>query len=226
MATFKDRIAAEALRARERAQQLAGDAAARTTVGRGFEDLRALLRREDGSVTPEQFLLALVRAVRDEEYEEVSARQVRRSARRRHRRLGVAALAAGPFAGVAAEVVDLYGETATLSDVVDQHGLELDDHQIAAHLLVLWDVCDDLPAATATIAGTGRPIAATLRERLVAASASQLPVERSTVAVVKALWQTGELRERMGRKAVGRVVRPGRDVKRFIARAEQQLGVA
>lgn len=80
--------------------------------------------------------MALVRAVRDDDGgRERSSRDLYVRARKRRRRLGLAALGAGPMAGVASRIADLYCEAATFCDVVDIHELDLGDEQIAAHLL-------------------------------------------------------------------------------------------
>jgi hypothetical protein len=74
-------------------------------------------------------------------------------ARKRRRRLGLVSFGAGPLVGVASQVADLYCETATVCDVVAIYDLDLTDERIAAHMLVLWEIVDDLDAADAAIAG-------------------------------------------------------------------------
>jgi hypothetical protein len=108
-----------------------------------------------------------VRTARDgDAADDASPEEVRKAAKKRRRRLGIASFAAGPFAAVAGEASDLYSETATVCDVVDLHRLDLSDAQIGGHMLVLWGVTDDPAAACGALDGTGRPIAELLAERV------------------------------------------------------------
>ena len=102
----------------------------------------------------ERFLVALVQAVREDgDGEGGGARDVYVAARKRRRRLALLSFGAGPFAGVANQIADLYCETAVVSDLACLHGVELSDEEIAAHLLVLWDVIDDYGAAVGVVRG-------------------------------------------------------------------------
>jgi hypothetical protein len=100
----------------------------------------------------EVYLLALVRAVRDDERdEEQSSRDVYVRARKRRRRLGLISFGAGPMVGVAGRVADLYCETATVCDVADLHGLDLNEQ--VAHMLVLWSITEDFVRAEGAMSG-------------------------------------------------------------------------
>lgn len=191
--------------------------------------LRDALAGEE-PIDPERVLLLLVAAARDAETgRRRSLRQVRRAARRRRRRLGVMSFAAGPLAGVAGQLVDLYCETAIVCDVADAHALELSDEQLAAHMLVLWSVTDTLDEADRTLAGTGRP----LREVLTSRLRTQLGGERSEAltmrSAVKAISDArslgGQVGRRLGARSVGGALFPGRRTRKAIRRARRQLGL-
>ena len=192
----------------------------------GFRGLRRLFADEDEKPTSiERFLLALVRAVRDDEPElDQSARDVFEDARRRRRRLALVSFGAGPLVGVANQVADLYCDTATVCELVELHGLDLRDERVAAHMLVLWSATDSIDEAQAAIDGTGPPVAVILGGEL----SERVPERLTARTAVKALWQArgavDDLRKGAS-SALGDVVFTGKRTKQLIARAERQLGV-
>jgi hypothetical protein len=197
-----------------------------------FRGLRALLSEDDDqSHSIEYFLVALVRAVRaDEQLDDRSARDVLEAARRRRRRLGLASFGAGPLVGVATQLTDLYCETATVCDLVDLHELGIDEHQIAAHMLVLWAIVDDVGQARAVIDGTGdSTVGQILTDRVMDHAAPYVPERLTKLGAIKALWNArglvGDARRAAGKGSVGGVVFAGHRTKRLIKQAERQLGV-
>jgi len=198
----------------------------------GFRGLRAMFSDNDEqSTTFERFLILLVRAVRDDERtEERSARDVFETARSRRRRLGLVSFGAGPLVGVANQVADLYCETATFCDLAQVHGLALNDHQIVAHMLVLWSITDTLDEAKAAIDGSrGRSVAGILSSRVAGRADACLPDKLTKRSATKALWNArgavADAGKGAGPGAVGNVVFAGHRMKRLIKKAELQLGV-
>jgi hypothetical protein len=210
--SWRDRIAAEAAKAKDK-------------LG---EELTGLVAGPDGNASPEGFVLGLVRTARDPDDESLTEKQVRKDAKRRRRRLGIASFAAGPLAGAAGEATDLYTETATVCDLVDLHDLTLSDVEIGAHMLVLWGLADDLASARSTLEGTGPTLWTRLGERYRGEVIGD-DVEASVPNVVKAIWKQrqfhADVREAAGQGAFKRVIRAGSQTKEFLARAQTQLGV-
>jgi hypothetical protein len=198
-------------------------------AGAAYRGLRSVFEDDGMSITFEKLLTGLVAAVRADEHEEDrSARDVFKTARSRRRRLGLLSFGAGPLAGVATQVVDLYCETATVCDVAELHAIESTDRQIAAHMLVLWEMLDDLDEAQAVMAGTGSHSLRSIVERRVTEGVGiQLPAELTKRAAVKALWDArdlaGEVRRVAGTGSVGGVVFTGHRTKRLIKKTEAQL---
>jgi hypothetical protein len=211
--SWRDRIAAEAVKAKEK-------------LG---EELTGLVAGPDGAASPEGFVLGLVRTARDPEDEDLTQKQVRKDARKRRRRLGIASFAAGPFAGAAGEATDLYTETATVCDLADLHDLPLSDLDIGAHMLVLWNVAADLGAGRAALDGTGPSIVALLQARWASSLAEHIPDRWTVVNTIKFIWRVrglqGDLTDAAASGAFKRVLRAGAQTKEFLARAEAQLGV-
>jgi hypothetical protein len=197
----------------------------------GYRGLRSVFEEERTSATFEALLAGLVAAVRADEHEEDrSARDVLKIAASRRRRLGLLSFGAGPLAGVAGHVVDLYCETATFCDVAELHTIELTDQQVAGHMLVLWQLLDDLGEAQAVVAGTGtRSLRFIVGERVGAGLKERLPEEPTRRAAVKALWDArslaGEVRKGSVIGNVAGTVLTGPQTKRLIRKAEAQLGV-
>lgn len=182
---LRDRLQEQALRAGKRAQAVAADHTQR--AGESLRGFREVLSDEDQALSVEAYLLALVRAVRDDEDDDWSMRDLYVRARKRRRRLGLLAIGTGPLAGVANRAADLYCETATVCDIAELHELELDDMGIAARMLVLWSVADDCEQAEAAMRGEP-PVAKLLEARLrgteLAERASQLLPEELTKRTV------------------------------------------
>lgn len=200
-------------------------------AGAAYRGLRSVFEDEGMSITFENLLAGLVASVRADEHEEDrSARDVFKIARSRRRRLGLLSFGAGPLAGVATQVVDLYCETATVCDVADLHAIESTDRQISAHMLVLWGMLDDLDEAQAVMAGSGsRSLQSIIEGRVGASVAGRLPDEVTKRAAIKALWDArdlaGEVRKAAGAGSVGGVVFTGHRTKQLIKKAEAQFGV-
>jgi hypothetical protein len=209
---LKERLAAEAAKAKDKLS----------------EELTGLVAGPDGSASPEGFVLGLVRQARDEDDDSLTEKQVRKDAKKRRRRLGIASFAAGPLAGAAGEATDLYTETATVCDLVDLHGLTLTDAEIGAHMLVLWGVTEDLAVARATLEGQEPTIWMLLSDRYRGKVIGD-DVEATVPNIVKAMWKQrelhSELRDAAGQGSFKRVLRAGAQTKEFVALAEAQLGV-
>jgi hypothetical protein len=181
-------------------------------------------------MTPEAFVLGLVRRARgDDDDEELSEKELRKQARKRRRRFGLAAFVAGPFAGAAGEATDLYTETATVCDLVDLHNLPLSDLDVGAHMLVLWGVTEELAGARAALDGSGPTIAAHLQARWNARLAEDVPDEWTLLNTVRFMWRVrgvrGDIADAAAASAFKRVLRAGAQTKDLLARAEAQLGV-
>jgi len=219
---WRDRLSDGASRLGGRALGTAG------RTGDAFHALRALLHDEHVP-SIERFLVALVGVVRTDAPTAQTARSVFEAARQRRRRLGLASLAAGPLAGVAQQLADLYCETATVCDVADLHAPGLGDREIAAHMLVLWNISDDLNHAQAMVDGTsGTGAASILSNRVVERSRTRVPDRLTATSAIRALWDArgvaGEVRAVAGKRDVRGTVFAGRRVSSFIERAERQLG--
>jgi hypothetical protein len=210
--SWRDRIAAEAAKAKDK-------------LG---EELTGLVAGPDGSASPEGFVLGLVRTARDEDDESLTEKQVRKDAKKRRRRLGIASFAAGPFAGAAGEATDLYPETATVCDIVELHDLPLTDLDIGAHMLVLWGVTPELAEARAALDGSGPTILMLFGNRYRSTVIGD-DVEATVPNIIKAIWKQrevhAELRDAATSGAFKRVLRAGAQTKDFLERAHAQLGV-
>jgi hypothetical protein len=201
----------------------------------GFRGFREMWSDEERPLSVETFLLNLVKAVRDDDPDDYrSQRDLYVKARKRRRRLGLMCFGAGPLAGVANRVADLYCETATVCDVASLHGLSLSDEAIGAHMLVLWGIIDDLGAAERAMAGGEPSAAAILGSRLAQETDLQMPETLTKGSVTKLLWDIHQLDvgdTAMGAKkaattgSVRAVAFTGHRVKKVIKRSETQLGV-
>jgi hypothetical protein len=199
----------------------------------GFNGLRRLASGTDEqAIGIEDFLLALVQAVRaDELPEERSSGDLHKTAKRRRQRLALCSWAAGPFVGLANQTADLYCDTATVCDLVGFHRLELSDERIAAHMLVLWSIADDLDEATAAVEGHDeRRVTGLVMTRLREVSGTEMPETLTKRGAIKVLWQAGgfvgDAHRTMTKRPVKAVLRPGKATRDFIERAEHQLGVS
>lgn len=235
---WRERLESGVARAGNRVQAVAASERVQQ-AGEGLRGFRELIANEDRVLSVEAYLVALVQAVRDDEDKDWSMRDLYVRARKRRRRLGLLSLGAGPLAGVANRVADLYCETATVCDISEIHGLGLDDEQIAARMLVLWSVVADRAQAEAAMRGepsVTTVLQARLREtELAERAATLLPEEPTKAEVAKALWRAQDLGLgdvfRDGQKAArGQPIRSvaftGTRMKRFIKRAEAELGLA
>jgi hypothetical protein len=196
-------------------------------VEKTFHGFRALIAEGGDVLSVEAYLVTLVRAVRRDEADEgQSRREIYATARKRRRRLGLICLSAGPMASVANQVADLYCETATVTDIAHLHHLRLGDAEIAARMLMLWSVVDDLDQAEGAIR-SDPPVAALLAKGFVAA-----PDDGWTnLSIAKALWKIRDfdLRGADAGKSGGQPIRSvaftGNRTKKLIKRAEEQLGI-
>ncbi|MGN6216034.1 MAG: hypothetical protein ACTHN7_03625 [Solirubrobacterales bacterium] len=200
-------------------------------AGEGFRGLRAMFSNADEeSLSAERFLLTLVRAVREDRPEDDrDARDVYVTARKRRRRLALLAVGTGPLVGAVNQLADLYCETATVCDVAALHGLELTDEHLSAHMLVLWGIADDHPAALKAMAGDP-PVARILTGRLRDSLDEAMPGQLTKWSMTKALWDVrgtvSDARKGATTRAAGTVVLTGHQTKKVIRKAETQLGVA
>jgi len=184
---------------------------------------------QEEAVSIESYLISLVRAVRnDDAVDERSARDVYVAARRRRRQLGMVSVALGPLAGFANQVADLYCEAAVICDVAALYGRRLADDQIAAHVLVLWGIADDLGAAERSLAGTPS-VADLLGAKMKTSLDSHLPEEMTKLSIAKALWSTragvGDVRRGATGEALLTVAFTGFRTKKVIRKIEGQLGI-
>lgn len=222
---LRDRLEAGAARIPDGARRAVASAPGQLAV-EGVKGLGAMASGGDKEVpAAERFLVALVQAVREDgEGEGRGARDVYVAARKRRRRLALLSFGAGPFAGVANQIADLYCETAVVSDLACHHGVELSDEEIAAHLLVLWDVIDDYGAAVGVVGGDP-PLASLLALRLQERAGEQLPDQLTKRSLTKALWQVRGATADARRDAVKTAMFTGQRTKQVIRRAEEQLRV-
>jgi hypothetical protein len=226
---IRDRIAA-------RATELGGAAVEAAVVGAQhasarYRGLRAVFQDEERPVTIENVLAAIVAAVRADEHEEDrSARDVFKTARSRRRRLGLLSFGTGPLVGVATHIVDLYCETATVCDLADLHSIDLTEHHVAAHMLVLWGILESLDEAKAVMTGTGsQSLSSIIGGRVHGGVAEHVPERLTKRAAIQALWDARHLvddaRKATGSGSVKGVVFTGHRTKQLIKKAELQLGV-
>lgn len=197
-----------------------------------FNGFRALLADDEKALSIEAYLLALVGAVRkDERDEEESRREVYVAARKRRRRLGLISFGAGPLAGIASRLADLYCEAAVVCDVADHHDLDLDDEEIAAHLLVLWSIADDFAQADHAMRGDSS-VAAILQVKLLEHSGIELPEEMTKTAIAKVLWEFHQLdirdtvvgaKKAAGGQPIRSVAFTGHRTKKVMKKTEKQL---
>lgn len=222
---FLDKLEAKVGQASEGARKLAASGPGQM-AGEKLRGLQAMAAElGEAPLSAEGFLLALVRAVReDDPVEDRRARDVYVAARKRRRRLGLLSLGAGPFAGVANQVADLYCETATLCDVADLHGLGLSDEEVGAHMLVLWDISSDHEQALQMVQGDP-PLAQALGARLRDEAGEQLPDQLTKASLTRSFWQARGAVADVRKDAVRTVVFTGQRTKKVIERAEIQLGV-
>jgi hypothetical protein len=132
----------------------------------------------------------------------------------------------GPFAPAALQVAALHADACTVCELDAAHGLRMSDELLAAHLLVLWSVVDDVDVAHAAVERRGdRSVTGLLAGRLGETAGAALPEELTKRALVGAVWRVRTMRPDAKRGAVRTALRPGPVAKRFIQRAELQLGV-
>lgn len=227
--SLRNRLGEEAVRFGERARVATSEHLQRG--GEGLRGFRAVVADEDRRLSVEDYLSALVRAVRqDEREEDRTRRDVYVEARKRRRRLGLVSLGAGPLAGVVSRAIDLYCEAGIVCDLAELHELDLTDQQIAAHLLVLWSVSDDLSAAERALRGDP-PVADLLRTSLDRLGL-ELPQDLTKVTVTKALWDLQKLdlpaavtksRKKVAGQPISSVAFAGHRTKRVIKKVERQL---
>jgi hypothetical protein len=201
------------------------------SVSETFTGLKTLFSDEgEREFVVERTLVTLVRTVRDDDDEPLTDKDLLKAAKRRSKRARRTALLAGPMAGTANKIVDLYCETATVVDLDRLHGLGMNDERIAAQMLVLWDIAPDIAVAEASILGTGPSVKALLTRRFGQEAAARMPETKTKTAMLKAIWKArglaDDLREGvMGERNLTGIVFAGKRVKEFIARAEAALGV-
>jgi hypothetical protein len=193
-----------------------------------FRGLHAIFTDTEDEQSIPTFVLKLVRAVRMEDDDgEETAREIYVQARKRRRRLGLVSFTTGPLVPVATEMVDLYCETAVVCDLDDLHKLGLTEHQIGAHLIVLWSLADDYDAALDAMHDpTGNKLGMLIYTKLGLADQAG---PQTKLQLVKRIWEVqkelGDFKENLGAGAVKGVMFTGRRTKKFIKEAEEQLGV-
>jgi hypothetical protein len=183
-----------------------------------------LLAGGETRLSVEAFLVTLLDAMNaGDEDGPATAQEVEKAGRRRARRAGILGIFGGP-AGLCA--ASLYAEAMLACDVVDRHGLDLSDEQIAAHLLALWGLVPSVEAGGAAIDGTGPSVAAQVLDERVF---DGRPVsELSPVDALMVLWRARQLMdpdELPGTTKLRHFALPKRRVRRVTADLEDQLGV-
>jgi len=196
------------------------------------DQIAAIVRALDGvsgARVPEQTVVALVRVLREERAKGLpgDAKQDAKAARKRARRMGALTGVAGLLGQLPAEAVQLIEEVRAAVDIAAVAAPQRGDEQIAADLLVVWGLVDDLAAAEAITAGT----AGSLLDHLYATNADKVreatPEKWTPIATLKFLWKMRELRD-VADLMPGGIVRnipvvgavptalgAGRDMKRF-----------
>jgi hypothetical protein len=188
--------------------------------------LLALLRMEDDRpLTVENLLVLLVDAVRGDDDELLTERDVVKAAKRRQRRLGTMAVLGGP---TGLRLVSLYCEVAILCDLEQMHGLGLSDEQMAGHLLVLWNIMPSHEMAMAAIEGRGPSVADSVGDALHgtvvkgAADDGRITKREAVLMVWRLRGVTDDL-SMPGSSRARDVLLPGSRVKELKAAAEHHL---
>jgi hypothetical protein len=194
----------------------------------GARFLALLNMKDDSPITVERLVVMLVDAVRGDESRELGERDVVKAAKKRQRRLGAVAALGGP---TGLYVASLYAEVAILGDIERANRLGLSDAELAGHLMVLWHMMPDHPAAMAAIDGTGASISQRLtaqgQEKLIRGALDDGRVTK--LEAVKVAWRLrGAVQDiSVPGSARGRdVLLPGSRIQALKDAAEQQLGIA
>jgi hypothetical protein len=148
------------------------------------EQVAAVVREADG--TPEGVLVALVHVLRQEE-------PGGGNARKRARRMGAISGLAGMLGQLPAEALQLVEEARAAIDIAAVQAPQRGDEQLAADLLVLWGLVDDLPTAEA-ITRRERPLLGYLTEKYSEQVRDAIPEKWTPIATLKFLWKMRELR--------------------------------
>jgi hypothetical protein len=136
----------------------------------------------------ERTVVALVHVLREED--------AGGDARKRARRIGALTGLAGMLGQVPAEALQLIEEARAAVDIAAVEAPQRSDEQIAADLLVLWGLVDDLATAEGIAAGTSER---SLLDHLVKTGAEKvreaIPEKWTPIAALKFLWKARELRK-------------------------------
>jgi hypothetical protein len=155
------------------------------------------LEGADAARIPEQTVVALVGVLREERAGGLpgDAKQDTKTARKRARRMGALTGVAGILGQLPAEAVQLVEEARAAVDIAAVQAPSRGDAEIAADLLVLWGLLDDLATAEAITAATP---AASLLDHLYRTNADKVreavPEKWTPIATLKFLWKMRELR--------------------------------
>jgi hypothetical protein len=144
------------------------------------EQVAAIARAADG--TPEGVLVAVVHVLREEG-------PGGGNPRKRARRMGAITGVAGLLGQVPAEALQLIEEARAAVATAPQRN----DAQLAADLLVLWGLVDDLPTAEA-ITSRERPLLGYLTEKYADKVREAVPEKWTPIATLKFVWRMRELR--------------------------------
>jgi len=153
---------------------------------------------------PERVLVELVRVLRAERAADGGPPTVREARRRMRRAAAVTGLAGLP-GRVSAEAIALVEQARAAVALAERRGVARDDAELAADLLVVWDLVDDRARAEAITAGTaGRSLldheVAVGTDRL----RDELPDEWTPWSTLRFLWRLRRLRD-----AVPDALQPG-----------------
>lgn len=144
------------------------------------EQLAEIVRLADG--TPESILVALVHVLRAEA-------PGGDNPRKRARRMGAISGLAGMLGQLPAEALQLVEEARAAVDRAPHRS----DEQLAADLLVVWGLVDDLTTAEAIT--TGEPaLLGYLSEKYAGKVREAIPEKWTPVATLKFIWKMRELR--------------------------------
>jgi hypothetical protein len=149
------------------------------------EQIAAIVREADG--TPDGVLVALVHVLRQEE-------PGGGNARKRARRMGAISGLAGMLGQLPAEALQLVEETRAAIDIAAVRAPQRGDEQIAADLLVLWGLVDELATAERITTTREPSLLGYLTEKYSEQVREAVPEKWTPVATLKFLWKMRELR--------------------------------
>jgi len=192
-------------------------AAVETAVETGAR-VKALTNDPNGQIDVESMMLIFVDTVRGERENgrPASRADVIRAYRGRQRLMKWMSRL-GPWGIAAGRLSTLYSEAAILCDVADAGKLGLSREELAAHVLVLWDVLPDFEQASAAMRGEeGQSVTAQLKRRIRGDRDLDEPAPMTKIRVVQLLWKLRSVRKGLSRSGID-------GVEEMVDEAEEQL---